>query len=144
MLKSLRKDLERAFGVLVSRSHILRDPCLFWDRRIIVDILLACVILHNMIVEARWDAYESKLFTLALAVVENGIFLDEKGNKINFTWRSRESVETGGNPITGRQWAQHLGVRELEIIDKFAHSALKHDLDEHTWSNWGLYSLEAE
>lgn len=31
-----RKDVERAFGILRSRCHILASPCIFWDKRIMV------------------------------------------------------------------------------------------------------------
>lgn len=47
------KDFEIAFGFLASRKHILRYPFMFWDKKIMVEVDHACIILHNMIVEAR-------------------------------------------------------------------------------------------
>jgi hypothetical protein len=46
--ESARKDVERAFGVLQARFNIVRRPARSWSRRIIGQIIKACVILHNM------------------------------------------------------------------------------------------------
>ena len=46
-----RKDVERAFGVLQSRWAILRCPVRQWHEDDVADIMTACIILHNMIIE---------------------------------------------------------------------------------------------
>ncbi|XP_047961393.1 uncharacterized protein LOC125206143 [Salvia hispanica] len=46
-----RKDVERAFGVLQNRWAIVRGPSRLWHMECIADIMYACIILHNMIVE---------------------------------------------------------------------------------------------
>ena len=46
-----RKDVERDFGVLQSRWAIVKDPAHVWFKEVIADIMYACIILHNMIVE---------------------------------------------------------------------------------------------
>ncbi|XP_047949428.1 uncharacterized protein LOC125195298 [Salvia hispanica] len=46
-----RKDVERAFGVLQSRWAILRCPVRQWHENDVADIMTACIILHNMIIE---------------------------------------------------------------------------------------------
>jgi hypothetical protein len=46
-----RKDIERAFGVLQRRWCILKRPARLYDRAVLRDVVLACIILHNMIVE---------------------------------------------------------------------------------------------
>ncbi|XP_047965847.1 uncharacterized protein LOC125210333 [Salvia hispanica] len=46
-----RKDVERAFGVLQSRWVILRCPVRQWHEDDVADIMTACIILHNMIIE---------------------------------------------------------------------------------------------
>ena len=55
--ESVRKDVERAFGVLQSRFAIVRGPSRFWDIPTISDIMKACVIMYNMIVEDEHDVY---------------------------------------------------------------------------------------
>ncbi|XP_021750229.1 uncharacterized protein LOC110715918 [Chenopodium quinoa] len=52
-----RKDVERAFGVLQARFAILRQPSLAYDEDILCDIMKACIIVHNMIVEDERHNY---------------------------------------------------------------------------------------
>ena len=59
--ESARKDVERAFGVLQSRFAIVRGPSRMWFKEIIGEILRACVIMHNMIVEDEHDSYIRQL-----------------------------------------------------------------------------------
>ncbi|XP_024004924.1 putative nuclease HARBI1 [Eutrema salsugineum] len=54
--EGVRKDVERAYGVLQSRFAIVKNPALFWDKAKIGKIIQACIILHNMIVEDERDA----------------------------------------------------------------------------------------
>ena len=49
--ESVRKDVERAFGVLQSRFAIVRGAARYWDEETLDDIMKACIIMHNMIVE---------------------------------------------------------------------------------------------
>nr|XP_034591747.1 uncharacterized protein LOC117853523 [Setaria viridis] len=53
--EACRKDVERAFGVLQSRFAIVRGPARFWDEDTIGQIMRACVIMHNMILEDERD-----------------------------------------------------------------------------------------
>uniref|UniRef100_A0A0D3CWD1 DDE Tnp4 domain-containing protein n=1 Tax=Brassica oleracea var. oleracea TaxID=109376 RepID=A0A0D3CWD1_BRAOL len=55
--EAARKDVERAFGVLQARFAIVKNPALFWDKVKIGNIMRACIILHNMIVEDERDGY---------------------------------------------------------------------------------------
>ncbi|XP_048620538.1 putative nuclease HARBI1 [Brassica napus] len=55
--EAVRKDVERAFGVLQARFAIVKNPALFWDKAKIGKIMRACIILHNMIVENERDGY---------------------------------------------------------------------------------------
>ncbi|XP_024011269.1 uncharacterized protein LOC112086533 [Eutrema salsugineum] len=49
--ESVRKDVERAFGVLQAWFAIVKNPALMWDKEKIGKITRTCLILHNMIVE---------------------------------------------------------------------------------------------
>ncbi|XP_024978968.1 uncharacterized protein LOC112516179 [Cynara cardunculus var. scolymus] len=55
--ESVRKDVERAFGVLQACFAFLRHQCLVWDKHNIGQIMIACIIMHNMIVEDEQDTY---------------------------------------------------------------------------------------
>jgi len=48
-----RKDVERAFGVLQRKFQVLRKPLENWFLEDIADIVLSCIVLHNMMVEHR-------------------------------------------------------------------------------------------
>ncbi|XP_021715249.1 uncharacterized protein LOC110683212 [Chenopodium quinoa] len=52
-----RKDVERAFSVLQARFAIIRKPSLAYDEDIRRDIMKACIIMHNMIVEDERHNY---------------------------------------------------------------------------------------
>ena len=43
--------MERCFGVLQARFAIIRNPCRQWGMQGISDIMFACCILHNMILD---------------------------------------------------------------------------------------------
>jgi hypothetical protein len=49
--ESVRKDVERAFGVLQSRFTIVRGPVRYWDEEMLANILKVCIIMYNMIIE---------------------------------------------------------------------------------------------
>ncbi|XP_062225028.1 uncharacterized protein LOC133923789 [Phragmites australis] len=46
-----RKDVEHAFGVLQSRFPIVRGATRLWDEETLSNIMTACIIMHNMIIE---------------------------------------------------------------------------------------------
>ena len=100
-----RKDVERAFGVLQARWSVLRRPTRLYDRDDLHHIMLACIILHNMIVEDEKE--------------EAGNMLDlneEAGSSIVFP-----SVFAHGDmPI----FAEVLE-RDARIRDRLMHKALK-------------------
>ncbi|TVU25077.1 hypothetical protein EJB05_27556, partial [Eragrostis curvula] len=75
-----RKDVERAFGVLQKRWAIIRHPARLWDREELADIMYACIIMHNMIVEDERgiygipddNTYEQGRFSPHLTGLEHG------------------------------------------------------------------------
>jgi len=46
-----RKDIERAFGVLIQCWHIIHHPARAWHPKKLRNIIYTCIILHNMILE---------------------------------------------------------------------------------------------
>lgn len=51
--ESLRKDVERAFGVLQKRFHILRTYSRLWSVQKMSKVISCCIILHNMVIQSR-------------------------------------------------------------------------------------------
>ena len=112
-----RKDVERAFGVLQSRFTIVRRPARLWKRKSVGRIMLACVILHNMIVEDEKE------------VAKIHIDLNEQPGA---SFALPPEVNVGGNlcfadvmrrKATIRAWPQH--------------TQLKNDMIEHIWHRFG-------
>jgi hypothetical protein len=70
--ESSRKDIERAFGVLQRKFHIIVKPVELWHVDDIRDVVECCIMLHNMMVAERIardeveteDWYEFKLPTV--------------------------------------------------------------------------------
>lgn len=56
---TVRKDVDRAFGVLQSRFAIISGLARPWHGHVVKDITLVCVIMHNIIVEYERDEYAS-------------------------------------------------------------------------------------
>jgi len=115
MQESKRKDIERAFGILQSRFHIITVPCKLWSRDAMCTVMKTCVILHNMIVD-----YEQS-HGLDPGYIGDEAFAPE-------------------NPISivGRESNVPLSMEEKlielsKIRDPSVHSQLISDLMEHLW-----------
>jgi hypothetical protein len=114
-----RKDIERAFGVLRRRWTVLKRPARLYDRGQMENVVLACIILHNMIVEDEKnleDIEEELDLNQAPSVVsvEPPEFAD--GDYVPFE-RVLEKYE--------------------DLRDQSAHMQLKEDLVEHIWKKNG-------
>ena len=53
--ESTRKDVERTLGVLQARFAIVRGPARFWDEETLANIMKACIIMYNMVIEDEGD-----------------------------------------------------------------------------------------
>jgi hypothetical protein len=115
--ESARKDVERAFGVLQKRWAIIRHPARLWERKELADIMYACVILHNMIVEDERDSYN---------IPDENTY--EQGQF------SAQITGLDQGPIHG---FSDVLEKNRSIRDRTAHRRLKEDLIEHIWQKFG-------
>ncbi len=118
MQESVRKDIERTFGVLQARFRILALPCKLWHRDAMHSIMNACIILHNMIVEDEWstDGLDNQHLFDNPAVI----------------------------PLVRRPEPQvsDLMRRSNEMRDRSQHIQLRNDLAAHLWSLLGTQQSE--
>jgi Plant transposon protein len=119
-----RKAVERVFGVLFKRFHVLYRPSRLWHIEDMPAIVKTCVILHNMCVEERRMTYTgSRAVRLQ---VETSEFVDPvEGVKLV----SPPESETAACEF----WRAHLDGLE----DPQQHFALKNALVRHIWSSTG-------
>jgi hypothetical protein len=103
--------VERAFGVLQSRFAIVRGPARFLQIETLKDIMTACIILHNMIIED-----------------ERHIDEVERGDYEQFN-------ETTLDPMSHAPTLEFMDFiqRHRQIRDRETHSQLQSDLVEHLW-----------
>ncbi|XP_072084290.1 uncharacterized protein [Arachis hypogaea] len=110
-----RKDVERAFGVLQARFAIIRGPARFWEKKKLANIMRACIILHNMIVEDERDTYAGNFAQgLEYDDVENGLSQPQLGEEDFAPYH---------------QFLQ----RNAQLRNRQQHRQLKEDLIEHIW-----------
>jgi len=107
-----RKDVEQAFGVLQSRFAIVRGPDRYWDEKTPVNIMKACIIMHNMI------------------IVDGGAMnlRSDHEREVN----SFISVSHGEIPELQDFLQTHNQIR-----DRATSSQLQEDLIEHLWEQYG-------
>ena len=117
--EAVRKDMERAFGVLQARFAFLRRPCLIWDYEQMGQIMNACIIMHNMIVEDERETYQN---------FDPSEFLND--------------AHTNGNDVVEYSTERIADLRSYmrnreQLRNRKAHSSLKNDLIEHIWQKFG-------
>ena len=111
-----RKDIERAFGILQARFHILTSGCRLWDRFAMSSVIRTCVILHNLIID-----YEIK-HNVDSTYIEDSMYVP----KHPCTLIPRQQNQTG--EIRGRM------ITEMKCSD--VHRQLQHDLMSERWERW--------
>ena len=112
-----RKDVECAFGILQSRFCILRRPARLYDQGDLENIMLACIILHNMIIEDEKD------------IEQVPIDLNEEAS----TYTVQEAtISHGENPEM-----EDVLNRNTTLHDRQAYRQLQSDLIDHIWQKFG-------
>jgi hypothetical protein len=111
-----RKDVECAFGIFKARFSIVRGLVRFWDKATLNDIMKACIILHNMIIEDECDPNG----------VQQGDDYEQVLESISTTVSRERTTEV-----------QNFIQSHIRIRDRETHSQLQDDLVEHLWQLHG-------
>jgi Plant transposon protein len=121
--ESARKDVECAFGVLVQRFHVLQRPLRGWYQEDLVNIVHACVILHNMVVDERSGTLQ----------------LDETVTNLPngpFALFGRRELTNSDVVLEGIDlFAARVAAFDIRLESSVEHYKLKHDLVEHNSKN---------
>ena len=119
MQEAKRKDIERAFGILQARFHILTTGCRLWNRDAMHSVMKCCVILHNLVIDfERLNGQDSDYI--------NDI---EYVPKHPFTLINRARGETLSTP--------EKVIALSKIQDPDQHHKLRMDLVSHLWNFHG-------
>ena len=111
-----RKDIERAFGILQARFHILTSGCRLWDRHEMSNIIRTCVILHNLTID-----YEMK-HNVDSTYIEDAEYVPNHP----CTLVPREHNQTGDTR----------GIMIADMKSSEIHRRLQHDLMSERWERW--------
>ncbi|XP_056685449.1 uncharacterized protein [Spinacia oleracea] len=127
--ESYRKDVERAFGVLQARFAIIRQPGLAWSTEILWKIVMACIIMHNMIVEDERDGY--------LHYDASEFINDQPQNVVGSSNGNNNQPFIVRNGRLDRLNLSGYMANRNNVRDRETHIALKNDLVEHIWGRFG-------
>lgn len=96
-----RKDIERCFGVLQSRFHILRRESNRWDRDEVVRVSEACVIIHNILIcMCKRGAFDDEVGAGEDAVsIIAELYEEEAENMAQSTAERQETVQDADNDV---------------------------------------------
>lgn len=129
-----RKDVERAFGVLQARFAIVRQPALAYDEDVLADIMKACIIIHNMIVEDERDTYKNAEVTRRYYETDRPMSRLGGEASTSGTPNNDETFQfQTGRPIDINKY---LEIRDA-MRNRRTHQSLKDDLIEHIWEKFG-------
>lgn len=119
--ESVRKEIECAFGMLRKRFGILNRPCRLWKPNEMEDVMLCCLILHNM-----------RIFHKGKAIVSTSIS------------RPVEMVRSFGDnheePPTESEDIRQYAARLSRITNEANNAELRNALVEHYWNFHGSRS----
>lgn len=123
--ESVRKDIERAFGVLQSRFRILTKPCEYWHKFKMKKVIKACIILHNMIIE------DKKIHNEKDTLFED---MDEEDRQEAMRIMSDTSARMRNTPMPMLD-PDHIADSLGMLSNTGEHITLRDELMDHVW-NW--------
>ncbi|PXF50034.1 hypothetical protein BWQ96_00194 [Gracilariopsis chorda] len=117
--EGVRKSVERVFGVLFARFNILKYPGRLHKRADLINVLKACCIIHNMIVEEEKESYSGH--------GAGGVRLSEE-KTIQMESIKMARLETG---VAARAFTERLGDTIEPNKSSSDHRRLKKNLMKH-------------
>jgi len=127
-----RKDIERAFGVIVKKWQILQQPLRLWYLEDIELVLDCCIIFHNMVVENKRNNYTINDWVRNQLANAN---LDNDDNLAHVSLYGTNNQGQPGPNVLGPGQAALRGMRVASSIDDpYKHASLKADLRDHIWN----------
>ncbi|XP_059669062.1 uncharacterized protein LOC132314184 [Cornus florida] len=111
--ETVRKDVERAFGVLQIRWAITHQPVLYWNTEDLNNIMRTCIILHNIIIE------------------------DEGEHILQWTPPTDDPISLPHYVRNPSMLAAHISSRLSRIRNRSDNADLRRDLMEHLWNQFG-------
>jgi Plant transposon protein len=129
--ESCRKDVERVFAVLGSKFQILQRSFRLHDIKEINNIVLSCIILHNMTVEQRLLNEGEHLL--------NNIVEEYENNEVTSTIFPNETQLQDFN--VQQYVARRITIMSENVVDKDKHFELKNDLTAHMKNNKNIISF---
>ena len=131
--ESIRKDVERAFGILQARFAIVRMPSRLWSVEDMGMIMKCCIILHNMVVEDERHSYKlNNLITARQAWSEY-----EQHEAAQWTDPATEASFKSLNGVDSEEPVSPL-TRMMKsfcsLSSSLTHVSLRDDLVKHIWN----------
>ena len=132
--ESYRKDVERAFGVLQQRFHIVRHPSRYWKHEKMSDIMTTCVILHMIVEHERLlhGIFQGQNSQNYMEV--NNDNLAEQGNGFVLLQRLPSSEPYPGS-------LAFLLAKTKSLRSSTTHQQLRNDLVEHVWNSYSCRQI---
>jgi hypothetical protein len=121
MQDNSRKYIERAFGVLQSHWTLLCIPTYGWDRSRLADMMIACIIMHNMIIKDEGEGVENVDFV----GVASSPDLSNTVSEVQNEW------------LNTTAWSEMPNEGVLDITYKNMYLSLQYNLIEHLWTRPG-------
>ncbi|KAL9677234.1 hypothetical protein QQ045_005462 [Rhodiola kirilowii] len=125
--ESYHKDVERCFGILQSRWAIVRHAGMCHRKSVLKIILLACIIMHNIIVEEEFIDDEF------MEVEEE----DPHNPRSAFTVYDGQTDQNGNrylhDPVGRAQQSEAFGNRLTTLQTAYLHTKLQNDLVKRNW-----------
>jgi hypothetical protein len=131
--ESMRKDIERAFGVMHKRWHVLATPSRMWSVHKMEKTMYTCIILHNLIIDSynMNDLSREDNMAAELDATEAEIMAEYTLTQLATT----ESLEREESSTISLY--RHLHDEQTGIMSPEAYFRQRNEVIEHIWAAHG-------